>query len=715
MALLYIATVAGGGGDTAFAQHLLRSLLQPPPGGSDICVFLAICSQAAADGFAAARAILQADSGIHPRLQAVRVFERGAGDRVHALSGWRTAEGALSGRLADAPGPSVDDIGAVLQGPLRCFDSGAHAVTQCVGPSGFSSSDGAEPGHACARAVPLITVREFGQAAFCRPPSVAWTPASTGELDASAGLATGRGLLVGLHSGAAAAAPQATHEIPLAGGELGIFDIPMPHGAMRARCHLVDPGLGPARTAELAVVPTAAGVGVATAAGVEGGSARSADSAVPYVVGYFRTDRHARQLGRLVACHGIMTCAIGEKDGTSSPDSSRSATRAIGSVAVLLPSTSATAMRAFKQGLQDVLADAVVEAGADHVSGQLLSWLFSASESCGATVRTGSVAADATASCSVVQQGATHRLNVPALGLVIIVADIHACKLPNAQFRQLLAGAAAAVVTGDATLNEVLCCNDENASAVFGDKLTTSGIALSAGVESALCSCSSDAAEEPLSLAVAGATAQTYEISGRSDMLVATSGVPFWYSAEPHKRAVELDLKAAVQTRAAEGSVAPSVASPSVLAERAPLASAAAQVVAQLWKALETPAVVTSAAVAEAGIGSAMAEADPSLISLLAYVNAPMQPAIAALARSVQVFYEAYQAASAAGSASVGVRDGSDCLNSAGTAPPGAAWASVQRAFGVCCASLCQQHAHLGSRVLALVQAALEHKTGTAV
>lgn len=384
---------------------------------------------------------------------------RRKGSTAEAVTEWQRLPESAASELRPL------SIAAVVQGPLRCFDTGSIAAATVLGPE--VAVDGA---------IPLLTVREFGQSAFCQAMSAAedpWAAAPLRHLDLSSGLSAAR--------------------------ELGIFRINMPP-AMRG------PRISVASTAE----PLAAHAGVSIL-GVDAATGKSSlcreTRPLPYLVGYFRTERHCRQLGRLVGAFAKMSCTVLEPParalaeditsgiGTASVQASACVVGGAGAagstdhgstscaedcVVVFMPFLTEAAFSALCNGLADVGISAVTHCtSAITPLEAATSSLYSAHLNFDCTEHVES---------KVVRTQSFSSLD--GRSLMVHVLDMHSVKLPMQQFRRLLAGAAAAVVTGDASLNEALCC----------------GISSSAG--------STDA------------------------------GLPFWYSTEPHKRDVDSALRA---------------------------------------------------------------------------------------------------------------------------------------------------------------------------
>lgn len=494
---LVVATVAAGGGDVAFAVQLIEALASRGPRRLVLCV----CAQATAEPHAAAERIL---NGLSPAgracVAAVRASKR-TRDSAEPVCDWRVLNSMLDTRGLSLQG--------VLQGPLRCFDNGHAAAAALCSP--LLSTDGP---------IPLLTVREFGQSAFCPPcPALssgcwssrdAWAAAPSKHIDVSAGL--------------------------LADRELGVFRISMPPASDGARvcvspaCAAVAGGAGAAGRPD-----------AAAAEGTSGGFAARHDGTprLPYIVGYFRTERHCRQLGRLsaaflrlssmsaaVAARAADSAVVGAASGAGTAGSDSFGIGAAGSAAdgatarvasfstaaqavvVLMPFVTDAAFAAFCSGLADVgittmpfhaaaaaAADATGGGGAASAAGDVALPLAAQVSFGSERLASFSVAAPVIRSWACSLPAATA---ASPRSITIHVIDTHAVRLPTQYFRCLLAGASAAIVTGDASLNEALCC--------------------------------------------ASAPWQTDDGSTDAERLL---GLPFWYSAEPHKRDVDVGLRAA--------------------------------------------------------------------------------------------------------------------------------------------------------------------------
>lgn len=470
---LILATVAAGGGDVAFAVQLIEAIATRGPKRLLVCV----CAQSSAEPAAAVEGIL---NGLLPTgkacVVAVRAAKR-ARDAAEPVSDWRVLITDF-----DFGGLSVR---GVLQGPLRCFDNGQAAAAALCSPFPLAE-----------RPIPLLTVREFGQAAFCPPcpalsggcwaPRDAWAAAPSKHLDVSSGL--------------------------LPDCELGVFRIGMPSASDGARICIAQ---APAASTEAG--GAAGQLDAAAAAGASRSVALIGLPQLPYIVGYFRTERHCRQLGRLTAAflrlsrmparaaaeaagtHAAAAGASSGGGGSAAPASAVECATAAQSVVVLTPFVTEAAFAAFRSGLADVgvasaagaaAAGTVEAAGAASPAGEARPW--SAHISCGS---------EKIAHASIVRSWACSLPDaiVSAESVTIHLLDTHAVRLSMQHFRCLLAGAAGAIVTGDASLNEALCCASAPADA--------DGTAL-------------------------------------------LKGLPFWYSAEPHKRDVDIGLRAAVAAEA---------------------------------------------------------------------------------------------------------------------------------------------------------------------
>ena len=230
--MLLVAAVAGGSGDVSFLANLLRSLLSyvgDSCGADPLELCVCVVKQAGGIASAALLALLRAAPCLYCAAS-LRLLER-AGDGVRAA----VHEGAFGSEAlallgtpslfsaADAP-PDV-----VLQAPLSVFASGAAAFKAAANNTAASVLP-----------VPLVTVREFGQARF----AALQQPEALFDVDVSAGLDD---------------------------DELGIFALSTPSAS------------------------SSAALGAQLPMGV-----RAAVSAGAYCLGYFRAARHGRQLGRAV-------------------------------------------------------------------------------------------------------------------------------------------------------------------------------------------------------------------------------------------------------------------------------------------------------------------------------------------------------------------------------------------------------------------------------
>jgi hypothetical protein len=432
---LFVASVAGGSGDVAFAVSSLAALLDDGPPLLD----LAVCKQAGGSPTIALLHIVAAcaDSRVSlERVGCVRLWTRGADGRPRADAldlGDESCPELLPQGLARALGepapaalPSV-----VLQGPLKVFQGRgelAELLPGLLAPrrgwSGGATDGGEEGARHCCR---LVTVREFGQAAFCVQPAL--TLEDDGELDVSAGLGA---------------------------GEVGVFALQMPAsgagdgegwGGGRAGREVLDATFAGMRGAAAAAAAAASltlaggsetrdGDDAAGAAAVASGASPSPtpsptipppwDPSHPYALGYFRTVRHGAHFGRAVA-----SCLVrGGHEGGG------------GVFPVFLPAAS---VHQFVRGLEGFAEG--------RVSARLL----------GEGVR--DTAPSSLGAVHVRIKGARKSSSLPSspasgldldLDLVLPLVDSLALALPLPTFRLLLARSAVAVVTGDASLNEAL-------------------------------------------------------------------------------------------------------------------------------------------------------------------------------------------------------------------------------------------------------------------
>ncbi len=394
---LYVASVAGGGGDVAFAGGVLRALLGPgaPP------VALALCVVKQAGGSAAAALLELARDVPAPllaRLRSVRLLERaGAGARAAAAEPQLLEQlpPLLRSLLLDRAARADADV--VLQGPLRVFGSGAEALA-AASDSGPLASEQLPPPPPPPPPLPrqprLVTIREFGQARF----AALSEPAHAGDIDASAGLAH---------------------------GELGVFDV---------RSQLVEDVIAHDEAfgagAALPQPRTPLALDEELLALLPAGAARDAVGAAaaprPFVVGYFRTARYAAAFGRAVAS----ALALDASAGTGG-DAAGSAADAAdgGDLVVFMPVGDATAAAHFLSGLRSHPHVAAVE-----------------SEEGETALRVSLLVGSGAAGDSVGLHSRRRLALIDSMGM----------GLPRRCFRRLLARARLAVVTGDATLSEAL-------------------------------------------------------------------------------------------------------------------------------------------------------------------------------------------------------------------------------------------------------------------
>lgn len=374
VSVLFLATCAGGGGDVAFALNMAAGLA----GRCRLGVL--VCQQAHGNGAQALEALRGQTAGL-PAAASVALLgaatrlgnddvrlDAGTGAR---LNDWLREHGTPPAQLR------------VLQGPLALW-AGAHAAAGWLAQAAPSWAAAAVAAAASSDALrQLLTVREFGMAAFCSPP-------------------TGDGRAVDVSSG-------------LGAGELGVFALPRP---------------SPAPLAELlreSAVPDAAA------------PCGRSDS---YFVGYHRADRHAAQLARVVA-YGLALRAAEAAVGRQPPLQPLRAT-------VFLPASS---RRRFREHLREHPLFAPAGGSGSSSGAAPLATIDGSSDDVLELTATlppvGSVAAAA--------GGGGEGNPVAAAPVTLTLVDVFALRLPVPAFRSLLAGADAAVVTGDASLNEALC------------------------------------------------------------------------------------------------------------------------------------------------------------------------------------------------------------------------------------------------------------------
>jgi hypothetical protein len=459
--VLVVATLAGGRGDITFAANLLHAL-----DAAGARVSLAVSAQSGLDAGRCALDLLRAvaataspeqagnsSGGLVQRLLSLHTYNH-QGGRVEALNiaatvtsqcGDETASSAPAAAFQTASwGVAAPPPSLVIQGPLALFASGADVPAELAGCGLSVAGCAGRPSHV----LPLLTVREFGQAAFCARPS----PSGL-TLDVSAGLAE---------------------------AELGVFTVP--RGAAAA-----------ASTSHSAALP------------VCGGALGSCctPQAAPYFVAYFRTARHGRCAGRMLASglalslqtlvgvhHGTPACLAGAMVIAAAPTALQATMEPVapgvvrrvadlyapiddaslsqllrGRVADLYAPIDDASLSQLLRGLSGHPAVLSVAVEAEQLPDTDASAVGCAGESSGlvATTAAGRVVAHVlVVTLRGADTAATSASGVapppPAPPLVIRVAlhDVFALALPVPAFRALLAGAEAAVVTGDATLNEAL-------------------------------------------------------------------------------------------------------------------------------------------------------------------------------------------------------------------------------------------------------------------
>ena len=153
MTLLVLATVAGGSGDIAFVVNAIRCLRASDNDRLTRTLVLLLVKQAAGSAAEALASVL-----------AALAHDGCACDDAFAFVGSAARAGCTADSLEDVQiecisTKAVAPIRCILQGPLCLFSSAAVARSEL-----------SRAGIGIAPDCRLVTIREFGQAAFCSPP-----------------------------------------------------------------------------------------------------------------------------------------------------------------------------------------------------------------------------------------------------------------------------------------------------------------------------------------------------------------------------------------------------------------------------------------------------------------------------------------------------------------------------------------------------------------
>ena len=266
MDILYIVTTSQGGGDIAFACNLFRELVES--GRNSIRRLAAlVCAQSSTDPNEMIRRFQRDVELVPGNVDACIIGASRRHDDAFAMDA--AASSALINWLTSLPvGTSL----RVVQGPLKLFHEAKDAQL-CL-----DSLDDAVRGRSLDYG--LLTIREFGQSAFCSP---CMRPCN---VDLSSGLGD---------------------------DEVGIFRLPPPE--------------------PLTVLPTAL---LGSLMDSDGGSM---SSPLPYFVGYYRTPKHGLQFSRLILA-GLASRLMRT---TTKSDTANAATVAVTRAVVLASFDSVTA------------------------------------------------------------------------------------------------------------------------------------------------------------------------------------------------------------------------------------------------------------------------------------------------------------------------------------------------------------------------------------
>lgn len=485
--VLIIATVALGGGDISFAANLLTALAERSY-ATPLTVSLAVCKQAAGSAVDALEWLLAStcNAACVP-LVSVGAFTRLSASEARS-SGWEVRvdvamHAACDQRPADAGdgfrGPQdVHSIDGIICGPLRLFDSAAQAFSNlyrdCCG------SAGSLPVSPCRAAAspPMITLREFGQARFCRTWPVCTPPLTEGvthddahininalpgnfgsELTGCCAPIDGRGGycsfapgLLSSHTTVARPTATASVHVDVSAGLLptegGIFHIPS-----SVLLHSAPGGSAPT-----------CGCNVALA---------------PYLLAYYRTQTHSLQAG-FMAAHVASSIALefGSVECTCSCGVRGGGDRV---TLFLLTEITASTLSSLTHGVSRLPQIASVSTQLDDgasIANPFYSFAVAPSPLAATGCHTGTHGSDVGDGASCDKDGVpvdAHHANacasqafslsshiatlavsmVDGRSLQILVRHVPA--LPQPHFRALLRGSRAAIVTGDGSLNEAIC------------------------------------------------------------------------------------------------------------------------------------------------------------------------------------------------------------------------------------------------------------------
>jgi hypothetical protein len=399
VSVLYLATCAGGGGDVAFALNLAAS-----GGLARRCrLGVLLCQQAHGDG---AQALVALRQQLETLPEVANITLLGSASRVGddvrldagaaaPLDAWLQLAGSRPSQLRVMQGPLALWAGADAAAEWLARASPAWAAAAAAAAASVPSAPAAAP---LLRL--LLTVREFGMAPFCAPPP----PLRDGRsLDVSAGLGP---------------------------GELGVFSLP-----------------------PLAPVPLAVLLRESKSAAAAGSRFKGAAACDCYFVGYHRTDRHGAQLARIVA-HGLALRAAEAAEAAAAEAGAAATAAGCPTPQLHVRATVFLPASARRRFVAHLCEHPLFAAPADGSDGSAVE--SPAAASVAATPSGDGGAAVYGDGSDVLELTATLSSTVAPVAVTLTTVDVFALRLPLPAFRALLAGADAAVVTGDATLNEAL-------------------------------------------------------------------------------------------------------------------------------------------------------------------------------------------------------------------------------------------------------------------
>jgi hypothetical protein len=389
--VLYFATIAAGGGDIAFAMHAIAAML-----ARGLQLHVAISAQAGADpiesAYQLARVLEEFDVDV------ANLREITAGTRVDTSSwkclvNWKSLAALKEHMHSGAGSISTPTAGlraeaslanlfrCVIQGPLRLFESGEAAV-QAV--------------HGVVRTIPMLTIREFGQALFCS--------------SSVAGLLALQSLPAASLSEASSPLQMDLMEELRQVAQFAIAHLPStPSTDLHKNVHIdLSAGCAPG---EIGVFKEHFAF---QAAGDRKGVVGSTDAeAAIYFAGYYRTSRHSRRFAHLVIGQMTTRHALGLEVSQSSP----------AKATVWLP-MDAISLDAFTAGLAECTGVSDITTLFDAEVSHVIRLALPGGTPCELTLK-----------------------------------DIWTRKISMRDFQMWMAGSSGCCVTGDASFNEALAAN----------------------------------------------------------------------------------------------------------------------------------------------------------------------------------------------------------------------------------------------------------------